>query len=119
MRNCIRSELEPVRWEMLHQERCQITIFTEREQVLLVQSINIAFCIVVDNAIGDDDRATFVRGTNSVHGETSWQTSDRSKQTLEGFGEMVRDVVLVNLNHRPPRAFFVVEFRLSTDADNT
>ena len=97
MRNCIRSELEPVRWEMLHQERCQITIFTEREQVLLVQSINIAFCIVVDNAIGDDDRATFVGSTDPVHRETSGQTRHGAEQALERLRQVVGDVVLVDL----------------------
>lgn len=41
---------------MLHEERSQVTIFTEREQVLLVQSVDVTFGVVVDDTVGDNDR---------------------------------------------------------------
>ena len=83
--------------EVLEQESSQVTIFTKRQQVLLVQSIDVRFRVLFDNSVGDDDRPPLVSSSNPVHGETTGQTCDRAEQTLEGLGQVVRDVVLVNL----------------------
>ena len=41
VRNSIGSKLGLERWEMLHHQRRQESIFTEREQILLVESVHI------------------------------------------------------------------------------
>ena len=45
------EELRAERREVLQQERCQETIFTEREQVFLVQRVDVSFCIVIDDPV--------------------------------------------------------------------
>ena len=93
----VRVELCTERREVLQHEGREVTIFTEGEQVLLVQGVDIRFGVLLDDTVGYDDRATLVCCTDSVHGETTGQTCDRTEQTLEGLGQMMRDVVLVNL----------------------
>lgn len=66
MRNGIRSELHFHSWEMLHHESCEVSIFSQGEEILLVQGIHIGFGIFVNNDRRDDDRSTFVGGTNAV-----------------------------------------------------
>lgn len=97
MRDGIRSEFGSERGEVLQQESGQVTVFTERQQILLVQSVDIGFRVLLDNSIGDDDWSTLVSSSDSVHRETTGQTSDRAEQTLESLGQVVRNVVLVDL----------------------
>lgn len=97
MSNGIGSELGFVRREMLDHERCQITIFTKREQVLFVKSIDVAFRIIINDAVGNNDRATLVSCSDPVKRETTRQTSDTAEQTLESLRQVMRDVVFVNL----------------------
>lgn len=97
MRDSIRSEFGPEGWEVLEEEGRQVTIFTEREQILLVQSVDQRFRVFFDDTVRDDDRATFVRGTDPVHRETSRQTRHGPEQALERLRQVVRDVVLVDL----------------------
>lgn len=85
VRNRIRAKLGFESREMLHKESGQESIFSKREQILLVQGINVGFGILFDDPIGDDDWTTFVCGTNAVEGETTWQTGDGAEQALEGF----------------------------------
>ena len=91
------GELRTERREVLQQERRQETILSERQQVLLVQRIDVRFRVLFDDTVRDDNRAALVCGTDPVHGETTGQACDRAEQTLEGLGQVVRDVVLVNL----------------------
>ena len=72
----VRVELCTERREVLEHESREVTIFTEGEQVLLVQGVDIWFGVLFDNTVGYDDRATLVCCTDSVHGETTGQTSD-------------------------------------------
>ena len=55
------------------------------EQILLVEGINVGFGILFDDPIVNDDRTTFVCGTDPVEGETTWQTGDGAEQALQGF----------------------------------
>ena len=84
--------------EVLEQESSQVTIFTKRQQVLLVQSINVWLRVLLDNSVGDDDRPSLVGRSNPVHGETTRKTGHGTEETLESLGQMVRDIVLVNLH---------------------
>ena len=92
---------------MLHEERGEETVFTEREKILLVERVNVAFGVFVDDPVGDDDRTTLVSRADTIERETPGKTGNRTKEGLERLGKVVRDVVFVNLNHRPPRAFFI------------
>lgn len=89
MRHRIWTKLGLVLWEMLHQQRRQESIFTQTEQVLLVQGVDVGFGVFLDDAVADDDRTTLVGRANSVEGETTGKTGDGAKERLEGFGEMV------------------------------
>jgi hypothetical protein len=74
MCNRIRNEFGLERGEVFQEERRQETIFTEREQILLVKRIYVAFGVLVDDTVGDNDRSAFVRGTYTVERETSRKT---------------------------------------------
>ena len=83
---------------MLEEKRCEVPIFTEREEILLVKRVDDRLGVFLDDTVRDDDRTTLVRGTDAVHGETTGQTRHRSEQTLEGLGQVMRDIVLVYLH---------------------
>lgn len=54
---------------MFHHQRRKISIFSQGEQILFVERINVVFGILVDHPTGNDDRATFIGGSNSVNTE--------------------------------------------------
>ena len=118
MRNSIRSKLGLESWEMLHHQRRQESIFTEREQILLVKSVDVGFSVLVDDTVRDDDGSTLVCGTDPIQRETTRKTGDRTEQTLESLRQVVRDIVFVHLDHCPPGSFFVQKLCFSTDADD-
>lgn len=84
---------------MLHEERRQEPIFTEREQVLLMKCVDIRLGILVNDTVGDEDRTALVSSTNTVEGETSGKTGHGTEQTLKSLREVVGNVILVNLEH--------------------
>ena len=53
---------------MLHRKSGQESIFSKREQILLVEGINVGFGILFDVLFGNDDGTTFVCSTNAVEG---------------------------------------------------
>jgi hypothetical protein len=119
MRNSIRTKLGLERREMLHQQRRQIPIFTQRKQIPLMQCIHVRFCVFVDDPVRNDDGTTFVCCAYAVERETSWKTRHGAEEGFESFREMMRDVVFVDLDHGPPRAFFVFEFGFAANTDDT
>ena len=46
------------------------SIFTKRKQVLLVEGVDIAHAVVVDNTVRNDQGLALVDCAESVHGET-------------------------------------------------
>jgi len=118
MGHSVGAKLGLERREMLHQQCCQETIFSKREKILLVERVDIGLGVFFDNAVGDDDGSTFVCGSDTIESETARKTGDRSKERLESLGQMVGDVVLVHLNHGPPRAFFVRKLGFAAYADD-
>lgn len=62
----IRNELGPKCWEVLHQECRQVPIFAQGEQILLVQGVHVAFGVVIDHSVGDDNWSAFVSCTDTV-----------------------------------------------------
>ena len=67
------AELGLERREMLHHECCQEPIF-EREQILLVQRIDIGLRVLLDDTVGDDDGPSLVGSTDTIERETTGQT---------------------------------------------
>lgn len=70
----LRNELGLECGEVLQEERRQETIFTEREQVLLVKRIYVAFGVLIDDTVGDDNRPALICGTDTVERETPRKT---------------------------------------------
>lgn len=62
--------------EMLHHQRCQKPIFTEGEQVLLVQCVDVRFRVLLNDAIGNDDGPALVGSPDAVERETTGQAGD-------------------------------------------
>lgn len=119
MSESIRTEFCLEGREMLHHQRCQKSIFTEGEQVLFMKRIDVRFRVLLDDAIGNDDGPALVGSSDAVERETTGQTGDGAKQTLEGLAQMMGDIVLVNLDHSPPGAFLVFKFGFTADTDDT
>ena len=105
VRLSVPDELGLVVREVLKQQGCQVSIFTEMEQVLHMESVDAVLGVVVDDSLGNEERLVCVRSPESVHGETTGQASDRAEQAFECFGEVVRDVVFVDLHHGDDRVF--------------
>lgn len=118
MRDGVGAELSLERREMLHHECCQESILSEREQILLVQRIDIGLRVLLDDTVGDDDGPSLVGSADTIQRETTGQTRHRAEQTLESLGQVMGDVVFVDLDHRPPRALFVREFCFTTNTDD-
>lgn len=89
VRDRVRRELGLERREVLHHERRQETIFTEREQILLVQGVDVGLGVFLDDSVRDDDRPSFVGGTDAVEGETTGQARHGAEKTLECLGQMM------------------------------
>ena len=51
-----------------------------------MKGIDVGFGVFVDDAVRDDDRASFVGSTDAEKSETTGQASDRAEQALEGLG---------------------------------
>lgn len=75
-----------------HQSR-EVTIFTKKEQVFLVQGVDDVFGIMLhDVGIGQDWHPVILIALwclDSVHAETSGKTGDTTKNRLKGFGLMM------------------------------
>ena len=85
---------------MLEEQCREVSIFTEMEQVLHVQSVDTVLRVVPDDLVTDEERLVGIGGTEAIQGETTGQTSDRTEQRLERLGHVVRDEVFVDLHHR-------------------
>lgn len=118
MRGRIGAKLRLERREVFHHQRRQKTIFTEREQILLVQCIHVRLGVFFNDTVRDDNGSSFIGCADTVQGETTRQTCDGAKKTFECFGQVMRDVVFVDLNHRPPGAFFVRELGFATNSND-
>jgi hypothetical protein len=97
MCNGIRTELHLVCWEVLHHERRQKTIFPKRQQILLVESVDVGLRVFVDDAVRNDDRSSLISCPNAIQTETARETGNRAEQALECLCKVVRNIVLVDL----------------------
>ena len=62
-----------------------------------MKRVDIGLCVLINDAVGNEDRAALVSGTDTVKSETSRKTGHGTKETLKGLREVVGNVVLVNL----------------------
>ena len=76
VRMCIPNELRLEVGEVLEQQGRQVSIFTEMEQVLHVQSVDTILRVVPDDLVTDEERLVRIGGTEAIQGETTGQTSD-------------------------------------------
>ena len=64
----------------LHQQCRQKSILSKREQILLVQRVDVGPSVFLDDAVGGDDRSTLVCSPNAVRRETTRQTGGRTEE---------------------------------------
>lgn len=83
--------------EMLENQGGQVSILTQVEEVLEMQRVDPILRIVLDDTMRDKQRLVRVWRTESVHGETTGQTSDGTEETFKRFGEVMRDEIFVDL----------------------
>lgn len=88
--------------ECLEHERCEVSIFTEQEQVLLVERVDNVLRIVFHNIRvsenGDPIAVFFLGCLDSVHRETTWKTSNTTKHGLESLGHVMGNIVFEDYN---------------------
>lgn len=97
MGDSVWSELHLEGWEVLHHDGRKVTILAQVKQILLVQRVDVHFRLVINDAIGDDEWSTFVRGANAIHAEATGKARHGSKERFECLGQMMGDIVLVHL----------------------
>lgn len=81
-------------------------IFSQKQEILLMQRLDIALAVLADNLGLDDERdpalLRLFAGFDSEHGEASRKTGDTSEDGFEGLGLMMRDEVFKDLDGRDP-----------------
>jgi hypothetical protein len=118
VRMSVPDELGLVVREVLKQQGCQVSIFTKMEQVLHMERVDTVLRVVVDNGLGDKEWLVGVGSAESVHGETTRQASDRAEQAFECFGEVVGDVVFVDLHHSDDRLLGIRDRSFTTNTED-
>ena len=67
------------------------------QQILHVLRVDAILGVVLDDLVADEQRLVRVGCAETVEGKTTGQTGDGAEQRFESLGEMMGDVVLVNL----------------------
>jgi hypothetical protein len=71
MGDSVRRKFHLEEWEVLHHNRRQIAILSELKEILLMERVDFAVGILLDDAVGDDKRSTFIGCPDSIHRETT------------------------------------------------
>lgn len=99
----LRTENHLALGERLQHEGRKVTIFTEEQQILLVEGIDDVLRIVFDNIGVGEDRDPVSRLAlgrfDAVDRETAGQTRNTTKHGLERLGKMMGDIVLEDWAH--------------------
>jgi hypothetical protein len=94
----LRTEHHLAPRERPEHEGSEVAVFSEKEEVLLVQRVDDVLRVVLDDVgIGEDGDPVAIaalRSLDAVHWETTGKTGDTAEHRLESLSEMVRDVVL-------------------------
>lgn len=72
----VTDELRLEQWEVLEEERGEVSIFSEVQKILHVEGVDTIFGIVFDHLIRDEEGFMGIRSSDTVKGETTWKTSD-------------------------------------------
>ena len=83
-----------------------------------MESVDTVLRVVVDDSLGDEEWLVGVGSAESVHGETTGQASDRAEQAFECFGEVVGDVVFVDLHHSDDRVLGIGNRSFTTNTED-
>jgi hypothetical protein len=75
--------------ECSEHERRKVTILAKEKQILLVQSIDHIFRVMLNDVRIGEDGYPIVLSTlgslDAIHAEASWKTGNSAKDGLEGF----------------------------------
>ncbi|RUS26043.1 hypothetical protein BC938DRAFT_471298 [Jimgerdemannia flammicorona] len=115
----VRSEGHLVLREMFHHQGREVTILAEVKQVLLVEGIDVIVLVITNDLVRNNQRRALGGGTDSIHAETAGQTSDTAEQGFKRLRQVMRNVVLVHLNHGRPGIVLVNQFRFTADTNDT
>jgi hypothetical protein len=96
----VTDELGLERGEVLEEERREVPILSEVQQVLHVQRVDAVLGVVLDELVRDEERLVGVGGAQAVERETTGQACNGAEQAFERLGHVVRDEVLVDLEGR-------------------
>ena len=95
------------------------TIFSEKKEVLLVQSRDDGLAVFLDDLGLDDEGdpvvAALLPRLQPEHGETPWQTRDTTKDGLKGLRVVMGNEVFEDLDRRHPGLAFVRYPSLATN----
>lgn len=94
----IADELCLEQWEMLEEERGEVTIFSKMQKILHVQRVDPVFGIVFNHLIRYEERFVGIRSPDAIESETTGKTGNGAEQTFERFGHMMRDEVFIHLS---------------------
>jgi hypothetical protein len=88
------------------------------QQVLEVQSVDTLLPIQRRHSGVNKHRLHLLWIVEPVYAETTWQTSDTVEETLECFGKVMGDEILVDLDHGHPGLVLVSKKRFATKSGN-
>ena len=57
-------------WEMFGHEGSEVAILSERQQVLLMQCVDVAVGVFFDDLVGNNQGLALVGGSQAIHAET-------------------------------------------------
>jgi len=80
--------------EMLEEERGQVSIFTE------MQDVDAILPVVLDKLVHNEQGLVRDGGSQAIEGETTRQIDDRTEKSLECFGHVIRDKVFIRLKRK-------------------
>jgi hypothetical protein len=108
--------------ERAEEDSRQESIFTEEEQILLMEGRDFRLAVLLDDFGLDDQRNPVIACRFSClqpeHGETTGQAGNTTENGFKGFGQVMRNEVFKDLNCGDPRLPLVRNTRLSTDTHN-
>ena len=79
----ITDELSLERREVLQQQGRKVPILSEMQQILHMQRVDAVLRVVVNELVGDEQRLVRVGCAQTVEGETTGETGDRTEKGLK------------------------------------
>ncbi len=83
--------------KVFEHQRGQVSILAERQQILLVQRVDIIDRVVFNDLLVDEQRDRLVGRADAIHAKTAGQARHGAKQRFKRLCHVMRNEVLVNL----------------------